>query len=101
MNDAMSLGIHRLWKAHFVSKLDPRGGINVLDVAGGTGDIALRILDHARLKHIDRETKVTMLDINPEMLREGMKRIKRESMYWNTPQIDYQLGNAEALHSSM
>lgn len=37
MNDAMSLGIHRLWKDHFVSKLDPRGGINVLDVAGGTG----------------------------------------------------------------
>ncbi len=52
MNDAMSLGIHRLWKDHFVSKLDPRGGIKVLDVAGGTGDIALRILDHARTKHL-------------------------------------------------
>lgn len=101
MNDAMSLGIHRLWKSRFVSKLDPRGGINVLDVAGGTGDIALRILDHAREKHIDRETKVTMLDINPEMLREGMKRMKKESMYWNTPQIGFQLGNAESLNGKM
>lgn len=101
MNDAMSLGIHRLWKSHFVSKLDPRGGIHVLDVAGGTGDIALRILDHARTKHADRETKVTMLDINPEMLREGMKRMKRESMYWGSDQIAFRLGNAESLGAPM
>ncbi|PWN50390.1 hypothetical protein IE53DRAFT_97813 [Violaceomyces palustris] len=96
MNDAMSLGIHRLWKDHFVSKLDPRGGINILDVAGGTGDIALRMLDHARLKHYDRETKVTILDINPNMLSQGQKRMK-QTMYWNTPQLSFQLGNAEML----
>jgi 2-methoxy-6-polyprenyl-1,4-benzoquinol methylase len=48
MNDAMSLGVHRLWKDQFVKRLNPRGGINCLDVAGGTGDIANRILDHAR-----------------------------------------------------
>ncbi|CAO1622215.1 unnamed protein product [Sympodiomycopsis kandeliae] len=101
MNDAMSLGIHRLWKNHFVSKLDPRGGISVLDVAGGTGDIGLRILDHARLNHIDRDIKVTMLDINPEMLREGMVRFKRDTMYWNTPQLNFQLGNAESLDATM
>lgn len=101
MNDAMSLGIHRLWKNHFVSRLDPCGGIHILDVAGGTGDIALRLLDHARTKHVDRDTKVTLLDINPEMLREGMVRFKRDTMYWNTPQLAFQLGNAESLDSVM
>ncbi|KAJ1033476.1 hypothetical protein NDA13_001467 [Ustilago tritici] len=100
MNDAMSLGIHRLWKDHFVSKLDPRGGIKVLDVAGGTGDIALRILDHARTKHFDRETHVTILDINTAMLKEGQKRFK-QTMYWGGPQVSFQLGNAEQLDSTM
>ncbi|KAK0553486.1 2-hexaprenyl-6-methoxy-1,4-benzoquinone methyltransferase [Tilletia horrida] len=100
MNDAMSLGIHRLWKDHFVKTLDPRSGIHCLDVAGGTGDIALRILDHAREKYADREIKVTMLDINPKMLWEGQRRVKK-TMYWNTPQIDFRLGNAEALGSTM
>ena len=37
MNDAMSLGIHRLWKNHFVSKLSPNSSMKILDVAGGTG----------------------------------------------------------------
>lgn len=100
MNDAMSLGIHRLWKNHFVEMLNPRGGIQCLDVAGGTGDIALRLLDHARTQHLDRETRVTVLDINPQMLIEGQKRLK-ETMYWNTPQIKFQLGNAEALDKTM
>lgn len=80
MNDAMSLGIHRLWKDHYVSKLDPHGGLTCLDVAGGTGDIAMRILDHARERYADRDTKVTMLDINPEMLEEGKKRFAK-TMY--------------------
>ncbi|GAA5822750.1 hypothetical protein JCM10212_000320 [Sporobolomyces blumeae] len=96
MNDAMSLGIHRLWKDHFVSKLDPRGGIRCLDVAGGTGDIAMRILDHARERYGDRELNVTMLDINPEMLEEGKKRFAK-TMYHNTPQVSFMLGNAEEL----
>ena len=100
MNDAMSMGIHRLWKNRFVDMLDPRGGIRCLDVAGGTGDIALRLLDHARTKHLDREVQVTILDINASMLIEGQKRVK-ESMYWNTPQVRFQLGNAEALDQVM
>lgn len=79
MNDAMSLGIHRLWKDHFVSKLDPGkrpGGepLNFLDVAGGTGDIAFRILEHAARVHGDVESKMTITDINGDMLREGQKR---------------------------
>ena len=85
MNDAMSLGVHRLWKDTFVSMLDPgkRGPMKCLDVAGGTGDIALRILDHARERHYDRETSVEVLDINPDMLAEGKKRFKL-TMYHNS-----------------
>ena len=48
MNDLMSAGVHRLWKDAMVEWLDPRPGWNVLDVAGGTGDIAFRIAEHAR-----------------------------------------------------
>ena len=89
MNDAMSLGVHRLWKDEFVSSLCPgrRGPLKVLDVAGGTGDIALRILDHARENYADRETTVQILDINPEMLKEGMTRFKK-TMYHNSKSSD-------------
>lgn len=85
MNDAMSMGVHRLWKNDFISMLDPgsSGPIKCLDVAGGTGDISLRILDHAREKYADRETQVTVADINPAMLEEG-RRTFRRSMYWNS-----------------
>ncbi|TNY22176.1 UbiE/COQ5 methyltransferase, partial [Rhodotorula diobovata] len=96
MNDAMSFGIHRLWKDHYVSKLDPHGGLKCLDVAGGTGDIAMRILDHARTRYGDRDLSVAMLDINPEMLEEGKKRFA-QTMYHGTPQISFHLGNAEHL----
>jgi len=96
MNDAMSLGVHRLWKDHYVKKLDPRGGLQCLDVAGGTGDIALRILNHAKDKHFDRKTHVQMLDINPQMLEEGKKRFAT-TMYHDGPQISFMLGNAEEL----
>ncbi|GJN90568.1 hypothetical protein Rhopal_003580-T1 [Rhodotorula paludigena] len=96
MNDAMSLGIHRLWKDHYVSKLDPHGALRCLDVAGGTGDIALRILDHARTRYGDRDTSVHMVDINPEMLEEGKKRFA-QTMYHATPQIAFDVGNAETL----
>ncbi|KAF8682947.1 Cullin protein [Rhizoctonia solani] len=98
MNDAMSLGVHRLWKDQFVSLLDPgrRKPVKCLDVAGGTGDIALRILDSARERWADRETSVRLLDINPDMLSEGQKRFKK-TMYHNTPQVTFTLGNAQDL----
>ena len=48
MNDLMSGGIHRLWKLDFVDRLNPRPGETILDVAGGTGDIALGILERSR-----------------------------------------------------
>lgn len=86
MNDAMSMGVHRLWKDTFVSTLiNPgrNGPIRCIDVAGGTGDIALRILDHAKDKFADRETVVDVVDINTEMLKGGQKRFKK-TMYWNS-----------------
>ncbi|CCO26304.1 Cullin-1 Short=CUL-1 [Rhizoctonia solani AG-1 IB] len=98
MNDAMSLGVHRLWKDQFVSLLDPgrRKPVKCLDVAGGTGDIALRMLDSARERWADRETSVRLLDINPDMLAEGQKRFNK-TMYHNTPQVAFTLGNAQEL----
>ena len=77
MNDAMSGGMHRLWKDRFVRRLQPREGEQVLDMAGGTGDIAFRI---AALG-----ASVTVADINPDMLAVGMKRAAKrglDSLVW-------------------
>ena len=60
----------------------------------------MRRSDHARTQHGDRETRVTVRDINANMLIEGQKRMK-ETMYWNTPQLAFQLGNAESLNEPM
>ncbi|EIW70798.1 hypothetical protein TREMEDRAFT_29054 [Tremella mesenterica DSM 1558] len=114
MNDAMSLGIHRLWKDSFVSSLLPRlppsfhdpdnsaSGpqkiFKCLDVAGGTGDIALRILDRARDKFACRDVEVEVVDLNEGMLNEGRKRVAK-TMYYNTPQIRFTHGNAQSLPS--
>ena len=66
MNDAMSGGMHRLWKDRFVNRVKPRAGEMILDMAGGTGDIAFRMQAHDAL--------VTVADINPDMLAVGMER---------------------------
>jgi demethylmenaquinone methyltransferase/2-methoxy-6-polyprenyl-1,4-benzoquinol methylase len=66
MNDAMSGGMHRLWKDRFVRRVNPRAGEQVLDMAGGTGDIAFRLADSG--------AAVTVADINPQMLEVGMER---------------------------
>ncbi|KAK7469114.1 2-hexaprenyl-6-methoxy-1,4-benzoquinone methyltransferase [Stygiomarasmius scandens] len=98
MNDASSLGVHRLWKDQFVTDLKPgrNGPLKCLDVAGGTGDIALRILDYAREKYADRETTVEVVDINAQMLKEGYRRFK-QTMYHNTPQVSFHEANAQEL----
>jgi demethylmenaquinone methyltransferase/2-methoxy-6-polyprenyl-1,4-benzoquinol methylase len=72
MNDLMSGGVHRLWKDAMVEWLNPQPGQSILDVAGGTGDIAFRIAEMARLRGGD--ANVLVCDINPEMLAEGMLR---------------------------
>lgn len=102
MNDIMSAGVHRLWKDHFVRSLNPGrrpGGspMNILDVAGGTGDIAFRMLDHATKVHHDAETRVTCADINADMLREGERRAKADTPYGGTPRISFLVQNAETL----
>src|SRR5690606_28486696 len=69
MNDLMSLGIHRLWKDRMVDRLRPLAGETILDVAGGTGDVAFRILDRTA-----GGASVTALDLTPEMLLVGRDR---------------------------
>ena len=118
MNDATSFGVHRLWKDTFVSTLRPgrKAPMKCIDVAGGTGDIALRILDYTREKHYDRETTVEVVDINAQMLKEGFRRFK-QTMYHNSkwlnlyvsflrhsdgqtaPQISFHEANAQDLGS--
>jgi demethylmenaquinone methyltransferase/2-methoxy-6-polyprenyl-1,4-benzoquinol methylase len=66
MNDLMSGGLHRLWKDRFVARVKPRRGEQILDMAGGTGDVAFRM---AR-----RGAHVTVADINPDMLEVGKQR---------------------------
>ena len=66
MNDAMSGGMHRLWKDQFVRRVKPQPGEAILDMAGGTGDVAFRLAD--------RGASVTVADINQEMLDVGVER---------------------------
>ncbi len=72
MNDLMSGGIHRLWKAAMIGWLDPRPGMTVLDVAGGTGDIALRVLERVGP---ERAGPVIVCDLTPAMLAAGRDRM--------------------------
>ena len=66
MNDAMSGGMHRLWKDRFVRRVKPQPGEAILDMAGGTGDIAFRMAA--------RGAEVTVADINQDMLDVGIER---------------------------
>jgi len=66
MNDAMSGGMHRLWKDHFVRRVKPRAGEVILDMAGGTGDIAFRMARSG--------AEITVSDINQDMLDVGIER---------------------------
>lgn len=72
MNDLMSGGMHRLWKDQFVARVRPRRGEQILDMAGGTGDIAFRLA--AAGAH------VTVADINPAMLDVGKERAEKRGI---------------------
>ena len=85
MNDAMSFGIHRLWKDAMMDWLAPRGGQKLLDVAGGTGDISFRFLKRAGYGH------ATVLDLTEPMLVEGRKRAEAEAM---ESSLDWVVGDA-------
>ncbi len=72
MNDAMSGGMHRLWKDRFVRRVRPWRGEAILDMAGGTGDIAFRVAA--------KGAAVTVADINPAMLEVGMARAQKRGV---------------------
>ncbi|KIT15687.1 bifunctional demethylmenaquinone methyltransferase/2-methoxy-6-polyprenyl-1,4-benzoquinol methylase UbiE [Jannaschia aquimarina] len=88
MNDAMSLGIHRLWKDAMLDWLAPRPGQRLLDVAGGTGDIAFRFLKRAE------GSTATVLDMTEDMLNAGRDRADAESL---SDRLDWVVGDAMTL----
>ncbi|MGC4024637.1 MAG: bifunctional demethylmenaquinone methyltransferase/2-methoxy-6-polyprenyl-1,4-benzoquinol methylase UbiE [Mesorhizobium sp.] len=91
MNDLMSAGLHRLWKDAMVAWLNPRPRPDwkSLDVAGGTGDIAFRIVEASR-----RQAHATVLDINGSMLEVGKARAEKKGLSAN---VDFVEASAEEL----
>lgn len=87
MNDMMSMGVHRLWKNRLIEKLRPHAGQKLLDVGGGTGDIAFKY-------HDGGGDDVTVFDINHEMLEVGRDRAIDKGLLQG---IQWQQGNAEEL----
>lgn len=85
MNDLMSGGLHRLWKDEFVRRVRPRAGETILDMAGGTGDVAFRMAA--------RGAEVMVADINADMLRVGRERARRRGL----ERLAWAEENAEAL----
>ena len=85
MNDLMSGGMHRLWKDRFVARVKPRPGEAILDMAGGTGDVAFRMARRGAL--------VTVADINADMLEVGRQRAKRGGLSG----LSWKVENAEKL----
>ena len=89
MNDLMSLGVHRLWKRHFIAISDIQPGQRVLDLAGGTGDIAALMS-----KRVGSHGSVVLSDINEAMLAVGRQRMEDRGLVGN---IEYSLADAEKL----
>ncbi|WDZ76927.1 bifunctional demethylmenaquinone methyltransferase/2-methoxy-6-polyprenyl-1,4-benzoquinol methylase UbiE [Ensifer adhaerens] len=91
MNDVMSAGLHRAWKDAMIAALNPprREDYKVLDVAGGTGDIAFRIIEAS-----DRKAHATVLDINGSMLAVGAERAEKKKLSAN---LEFVEANAEEL----
>ncbi|HEU0222984.1 MAG TPA: bifunctional demethylmenaquinone methyltransferase/2-methoxy-6-polyprenyl-1,4-benzoquinol methylase UbiE [Paracoccaceae bacterium] len=87
MNDAMSLGIHRLWKDALIDWLAPRPDLRLLDVAGGTGDVAFRFLRRGG-------GAAVVCDMNEDMLAEGRRRAVAEGL---SDRLDWVRGDAMAL----
>lgn len=89
MNDLMSAGVHRLWKEAMLDWMAPRAGHRYLDLAGGTGDIAQRLLDR-----VEGQAQMVLADINFSMLDIGRDRALDRGWYGS---IDWVAADAEAL----
>ena len=89
MNDLMSGGLHRLWKDTLVRRMNPKQGMTLLDVAGGTGDIALRCY-----RKTEGKAKIIVCDINPEMLEQGKAKALDQGVLSG---LSWVTGNAETL----
>src|ERR1700689_1600557 len=90
MNDLMSFGLHRAWKDALATAVDPSKNLPfaVLDIAGGTGDVALRVIDKG-----GEQTRATVCDINADMLEVGRERAAAQAL---GGAITFTEGNAEA-----
>ncbi len=110
MNDLMSFGVHRLWKAAFIDRLKPRAGMALLDVAGGTGDIVRAFCERISASQpaekpksdlgptVRTASRAIVCDINFEMTVAGRDRaIDRPLNLKGAPTIEWVCGNAEAL----
>jgi len=89
MNDLMSFGIHRLWKRYTLEQSGVRPGQRVLDIAGGTGDLAAKFA-----RRVGTNGHVLLADINAAMLRHGRERLVDAGVVGN---VDYAQSDAEAL----
>jgi len=89
MNDVMSMGIHRVWKDAMMDWLAPHPDQHLLDVAGGTGDVAFRFLSRA-----GSTARATVLDMTASMLEEGRKRAEAEQL---SERLEWIVGDAMAL----
>lgn len=101
MNDAMSAGVHRIWKDTFIDRLSPTPGTKLLDMAGGTGDISFRYIKFLKdISSQSTKTEVTVSDINQHMLDVGKQRAMNLG-YTNEKlkqiKIDWVCANAEKL----
>jgi demethylmenaquinone methyltransferase/2-methoxy-6-polyprenyl-1,4-benzoquinol methylase len=88
MNDLMSLGLHRRWKREFVNLIPKMPNISLLDVAGGTGDVVKKFLKAAQ----NLNPEITILDLSPEMIRQGQDRLVDENIFYPIAWIE---GSAE------
>uniref|UniRef100_A0A1B6CR76 2-methoxy-6-polyprenyl-1,4-benzoquinol methylase, mitochondrial n=1 Tax=Clastoptera arizonana TaxID=38151 RepID=A0A1B6CR76_9HEMI len=100
MNDAMSLGIHRVWKDIFIQRLGPTPNTKLLDVAGGTGDIAFRFLKYlqniSKFNNQDKsDGSVTITDINEAML--DVSKLRAKTQGFKEPEVNWLLADAENL----
>lgn len=89
MNDLMSLGLHRLWKRYAVELVRPRAGQRILDLAGGTGDLA-RLL----APRVGPTGKVVVADVNAAMLEHGRRKLVDDGIVGN---LEFVLADAESL----